>query len=188
MAIGRHCSTRENNAESAERELRSFLVMQLLMTKMDETFDAVVTGVAPRGIYVQIDKYLAEGMVKSTDLPGDVTRSKQPPRWQIDQRTGALVDANSGRSYNTGHLVKVRILEIDLAKRQMNFTIADAEGRAAGKKKEVLPKLGGGGDFGGLGGGKGAGFGGMTGSQRRSNKSKSRDKRKKDYRPDRKKK
>ncbi len=188
MEIGRHCSMREGNAESAERELRSFLVMQLLMTKMDETFDAVVTGVAPRGIYVQIDKYLAEGMVKTTDLPGDVTRSKQPPKWRIDQRTGALVDANSGRSYNTGHLVRVRILEIDLAKRQMNFTIADAEGRAAGKRKEVLPKLGGGGDFGGLGGGKGAGFGGMTGSQRRSKKSKSRDKRKKDYRPERKKK
>lgn len=188
QAVGRHCSTRESNAEDAERELRSFLVLQLLTTKMDETFDGVVTGVAPRGIYVQIDKYLAEGMVRTTDLPGDVTRSKQPPNWRIDQRTGALVDANSGRSYNTGHLVKVRILEIDLAKRMMNLTIADAEGRAAGKKKEVLPKLGGGSDFGGLGGGKGAGFGGMSGSQRRSRKSKSRDKRKKDYRQDRKKK
>ncbi len=186
--IGRHCTTREGNAESAERELRSFLVMQLLTTKMDETFSAVVTGVAPRGIYVQIDKYLAEGMIKTADLPGDVTRSSVPPKWRIDQRTGAMVDANSGRSYNTGHLVKVRILEIDLAKRQMNLTIADAEGRAAGKAKQVLPKLGGGGDFGGLGGGKGAGFSGMSGSQRRSRKSKSRDKGKSDYRPSRKKK
>ena len=186
--IGRHCTTREGNAESAERELRSFLVLQLLTTKMDETFGAVVTGVAPRGIYVQIDKYLAEGMVKTADLPGDVTRSSVPPKWRIDQRTGAMVDANSGRSYNMGHLVKVRILEIDLAKRQMNLTIADAEGRAAGKAKQVLPKLGGGGDFGGLGGGGGAGFKPMTGSQRRSRKSKSRDKGKSDYRPSRKKK
>lgn len=186
--IGRHCTRREENAESAERELRSFLVLQLLSTKMDETFDAVVTGVSPRGIYVQVDKYLADGMIKTTDLPGDVTRSSAPPRWQIDQRTGALVDANSGRSYNMGHLVKVRILEIDLAKRQMNMTIADAEGRAAGKAKQVLPKLGGGGEFGGIAGGKGAGFGGMTGSQRRSRKSKSRDKGKGDHRPSRKKK
>ncbi|MFG0259106.1 MAG: hypothetical protein ACF8LK_02035, partial [Phycisphaerales bacterium JB041] len=116
--------------------------------------------------------------------PGVVT----PPAVGIDERAGPLIDLPPRRSYNTGHLVKVRILEIDLAKRQMNFTIADAEGRAAGKKKEILPKLGGGSDFGGLGGGKGAGFGGMTGSQRRSNKSKSRDKRKKDYRQDRKKK
>ncbi|HZW10578.1 MAG TPA: VacB/RNase II family 3'-5' exoribonuclease [Phycisphaerales bacterium] len=186
-AIGRHCTRTEENAESAERELRSFLVLQLLSTKTDEEFDGVVTGVSPRGIYVQIDKYMADGMVKVSDLPGDVTRSNQPPKWRIDQRTGALVDANSGRSFNMGHLVKVRILSIDLAKRQMDLVLADAESRAAGKAKQVLPKLGGGGDFGGIGGGKGAGFGNMTGSQRRSQKSKSRDKRKPDHRQDRKK-
>lgn len=185
--IGRHCTRREENAESAERELRSFLVLQLLLTRMDETFDGVVTGVTPRGVYVQIDKYLAEGMVKTADLPGDVTRSNQPPKWRIDQRTGALVDANSGRSFNMGHLVKVRILEIDLSKRQMNLVVADAEGRAAGKQKQVLPKLGGGSDFGGLAGGKGAGFNKMTGAQRRSRKSKSRDKGKADHRQKRKK-
>ena len=184
--IGRHCTKREENAESAERELRSFLVLQLLTTKMDEEFDGVVTGVSPRGIYVQIDKYLADGMIQTKDLPGDVTRSSAPPRWQIDQRTGALVDANSGRSFNMGHLVKVRILEIDLSKRQMNMAIADAEGRAAGKAKQVLPKLGGGDKFGGIGEGKGAGFGGMTGSERRSRKSKSRDKGKGNHRRDKK--
>ena len=184
--IGRHCTRTEENAESAERELRSFLVLQLLTTKMDEEFDGVVTGVSPRGLYVQIDKYLADGMIKTTDLPGDITRSKLPPKWTIDPRTGALVDTNSGRSYNMGHLVRVRILNIDLSKRQMDLGIADGESRAAGKTKQVLPKLGGGSDFGGIGGSKGAGFGSMTGSQRRSQKSKSRDKRKPDHRPDRK--
>jgi len=184
--VARHVTRTEQNAEEAERELRSFLVLQLLSTKTDEEFDGVVTGVSPRGIYVQIDKYMADGMVKVTDLPGDVTRSNLPPKWRIDQRTGALVDANSGRSFNMGHLVKVRILSIDLAKRQMDLVIADAEGRAAGKAKQVLPKLGGGGDFGGIGEGKGAGFGSMTGSQRRSQRSKSRDKRKPDHRRDRK--
>jgi ribonuclease R len=184
--IGRHCTRREENAESAERELRSFLVLQLLTTKMDEEFDGVVTGVSPRGIYVQIDKYLADGMIQTKDLPGDVTRSSAPPRWQVDARTGALVDANSGRSYNMGHLIKVRILEIDLAKRQMNLGIADAESRAAGKAKQPLPKLGGGDKFGGIGEGKGAGFGGMTGSERRSRKSKSRDKGKGNHRRDKK--
>lgn len=185
--IGRHCTRREENAESAERQLRSFLVLQLLTKKMDETFDGVVTGVSPRGVFVQIDKYLAEGMIQTADLPGDVTRSKAPPNWRVDPRTGALVDANSGRSFNMGHLVKVRILEIDLSKRQMNLTIADAEGRAAGKAK-ALPKLEKGSDFGGLAGGKGAGFKQMTGSERRSRKSKSRDKGKQDYRRDKKKK
>ncbi len=187
--IGRHCSMRENNAEEAERELRKFLVLQLLSTKLDEVFDGVVTGVNPRGIFVQIDKYLAEGFIKTTDLIGDITRTKAMPKWRLDPRTGALVDANSGRSYNTGHLLKVRIVDIDLSKKQMNLAIADGKGRAAGKSKQVLPKLGGGGNFGGLSGSGGAGFGRkMPGSTRRSRKSKARDRNKPDHRRDRKKK
>ena len=41
------------------------------------------------------------------DLPGDVTRSNRPPLWKVDQKTGALVDQNSGRSWNFGDTVTV---------------------------------------------------------------------------------
>ncbi|MEM7623411.1 MAG: VacB/RNase II family 3'-5' exoribonuclease [Planctomycetota bacterium] len=186
--IGRHCTGTEQNAESAERELRQLLVLQLLSEKhIGDEFGGVVTGVTPRGVFVQIDRFLADGMIKKEDLPGDVTRSSKPPRWVIDGRTGALVDSNSGRSFNMGDLVKVTIAAVDLQKRQLELQIADAEGRAAGKAKATGGlKLGGDGDLGGLaGGGKGAGFK-MPGGKRRSAKSKRRDKGKADHRADRK--
>ncbi|MEM1184607.1 MAG: VacB/RNase II family 3'-5' exoribonuclease [Planctomycetota bacterium] len=184
--IGRHCTGTEQNATDAERELRQLLVLQLMAEKhVGDEFDAIVTGVTPRGVFVQLDKFLCDGMIAKDELPGDVTRDGKPPRWQIDKRTGALVDANSGRSYTIGDRLRVIIGNVDLQRRRMDLQVADAEGRAAGKKKGNLG-LTLGDEGGGLGGGGGgAGFK-MPGGKRRSAKSKRRDKGKADHRADRK--
>ncbi len=183
VKIGSQNSNSEVNATEAERELRQFLVLQLMSEHIGEEFEGVVTGVTPKGVYVQLNKYLADGMIQKSDLPGDTTRSNKPPSWRIDDRTGALVDANSGRSYNMGDSVRVTVAAVDLATRRMDLQIADAGSRAGGKVKVL--KLDKEGDFGGLGGAKGAGFK-TPGAQRRSHKSKSRDKGKGDFRDDRK--
>jgi ribonuclease R len=191
VEIGRHATQREKNAEMAERELRAFLVLQLLEKHVGETFRAIVTGITPRGVFIQIEKYLADGFVKSDDLPGDVTRENLVPIWKIDAKTGALVDIRSGRSFNFGDTVSVKIASVDLARRQMECVVVDADKRAAGKAKQAFDKkpLAGG----GMGKGGGAGFGdfdsggkwnGKTGSQKRSQRSKSRDQRKTDHRRD----
>lgn len=186
VKVGQHCSDREVNATAAERELRQFLVLQLMAEHIGEEFDGVVTGVTPKGVYVQLATYLADGMIAKGDLPGDTSRSNRPPSWKIDSRTGALVDAHSGRSYSMGDSVRVTIAAVDLATRRMDLAIADGGSRAAGKAKPVKGlKLGDDGDYGGLGGAKGAGFK-TPGGKRRSQKSRSRDKRKADHRGDRK--
>jgi len=182
IEIGRHATMRETNAEDAEHSLRKFLVLQLLEKHIGESFRGVVTGVNNRGVFVQLDKYLADGFVKSSDLPGDVTRSNLPPIWKIEPRSGALVDQRSGRSFNMGDTVTAKIASVDLARRQLELVIDDAEGRAIGKSKKPSLELGGGMSHGG-----GVGFGKfppMTGSERRSQKSKSRDKRKGNHRRD----
>ena len=188
VQIGRHCTGTEQNAEGAERELRKFLVLQLLSDKhIGDTFGGVITGVVPRGVFVQLDTLLADGFIKKEDLPGDVTRSSDPPKWRIDSRTGALVDAVSGRSYSMGDMLKVVVASVDLQRRQLDLQVADAEGRAAGKAKQAGGlKIGSDDASGGLEGGKGAGFKKPPGAQRRSAKSKRRDKQKPDHRTDRK--
>jgi len=178
--VVKHCSSRENSAEDAERQLRQFLVLQHLEDKIGEAIPGVVTGVFPRGVYVQLDKYLADGMIKVEDLPGDVTRGNKAPKYRIDKHSGALVDEHSGRSFNMGDRVMVSIAAIDLAKRQMDLVVADPESRAAGKAKAPKLKLDQAG--GGLASAGGAGFKPATGKQKRSQRSKSRDKRKTDYR------
>jgi len=186
VELGRHCTSTEERAEAAERELRQFLVLQLLAEHIGEEYDGVVTGVSQRGVFVQLSKFLADGMIKASDLPGDTSREAKPPKWKIDQRTGALVDANSGRSYNMGDTVRVRIAQVDLPRRQMDLAIADPDARASGKAKGPAAGLSlGQGGGGGLEPGTGQAIK-TPGSQRRSRKSKQRDRKKPDHRQDRK--
>jgi ribonuclease R len=186
VTIGRHITVTEKNAEDAENQLRQYLVLELMSKHIGETFKGVCTGVTQRGVFIQIDKYLIEGLIKVSDLPGDVTRSTAPPMWKVDRRSGSLVDQRSGRSFSMGDTLMVRIANVDLAKRQMDLVIDDAASRATGKAKKVKESVGGG--LGGLGGGMAPSAGkfkdNMTGTERRSRKSKSRDKGKKQHRRD----
>jgi len=188
VTIGRQISDTEQNAADAERELRAFLVLQLLSNKIGEVFDGVVTGVIARGVFVQIDKYLADGFIRVEDLPGDTTRGGQTPKWVQVRETGALVDKQSGRSFNFGDRVRVQIAQVDLAKKRLELLVADPDSRAAGKSKlkDVAGALTLGEGGGGLEATQGAGFKKMPGGTRRSRKSKSRDRAKKDYRRDKK--
>lgn len=181
MKIGGDCNRTEENAADAERDLRDFLVMQLLSEKIGEVFPGVVTGVMPKGVFVRIEKYLVEGLVKAEDLP--VPGRAGSGRWQIDQKTGALVEQASGRSYRLGDRVQVAVSSVNLAARQMELLIPDEEAmkRAGVGKALTLGSAGG-----GLGHAEGAGFKTKTGVERRSQKSRSRDKRKADHRADKK--
>jgi ribonuclease R len=67
--IGKACSLTEEIAAEAEESLRSFLVLQLLSEHVGEEFSAMVTGCTNAGVFVKLDKYLAEGLIKTEDLP-----------------------------------------------------------------------------------------------------------------------
>ena len=118
--IGRHCSDTERNSEQAERELRKYLVLQLLETMLGDDFAATVTGVTGQGAFLQIDRYLVDGFVKLDALPGD-----KADRWKLNPNTGALVAQRSGRTISIGDRFTVRIADIDLPRRQMELVVLD---------------------------------------------------------------
>lgn len=70
LEIGFHCSDTERNAEMAESSLRTFLVLQMLEEKhKGDTFSGVIVSMSNNAVWVRIDKYLVEGMVKTPDIP-----------------------------------------------------------------------------------------------------------------------
>lgn len=120
VEIGRHCSNTERNSTDAERELRKFLVLQLLAERLGEDFGATVTGVTGQGAFLEIDRYLVDGFVRLADLPGD-----KADRWKLNPNTGALVAQRSGRTIAIGDRFTVRVANIDLPRRQMELVILD---------------------------------------------------------------
>lgn len=123
IELGHHTSDREVAAEAAEKDLRTFLVLQLLHEKhLGDEFDGTVTGIMPNGtVFVSIDRYLVDGAIPSRDMKGGDGRID---RWNRDQRSGRLIASRSGASIGLGDRIVARITSIDLRGRQLNLEIA----------------------------------------------------------------
>lgn len=63
LVIAAHCTERENAARKVERTLRKVAAAMLLAPRIGETFDAIVTGVSPKGTFARLLRPPAEGMV-----------------------------------------------------------------------------------------------------------------------------
>lgn len=61
--IAAHCTEREDAARKVERLMRKVLAADLLAKRLGETFDGIVTGASPKGTYVRLLKFPAEGRV-----------------------------------------------------------------------------------------------------------------------------
>ncbi|MFW5682094.1 MAG: ribonuclease R family protein, partial [Phycisphaeraceae bacterium] len=151
---GRHCSSTERNSEEAERELRKYLVLELMASKLGEDFAGTVSGVIGRGVFVQIDRYLVDGFVPVAELPGP-----RDERYKLNHTTGALVAQRSGKSIQIGDTFTVRVAKVELASRQMELVVVDTGGgpkqATKGKKTTAKPTDEGNGPPQGTGGGKG---------------------------------
>jgi ribonuclease R len=134
--IGKHCSATERNAESAERDLRTYLVLDLLAHHLGDDFAGTVTGVTGGGAFIQLDKFLVDGFVKSNDLPGG-----HAERWRLNEHTGAIVAQRSGRAITIGDRFTVRIAKCDPVRRNLELVIIeDRPNRPPGVYKKLKRK------------------------------------------------
>lgn len=77
--IAKHCTEREDAAKKVERLMRKIIAANLLKPQIGQVFDGIVTGATPKGTFVRLLKFPAEGMVvrnaKGLDV-GDKTKVK----------------------------------------------------------------------------------------------------------------
>ncbi len=120
--LGNQCTEREIAAEEAERDLRTFLILQMLADNhMGDEFEATVTGVVGNGtVFASLERYLVDGAIPARELGGPNGRAE---RWTLVPTTGRLMAARGGASIGVGDLVRVAIDRIDLAARQMTLRI-----------------------------------------------------------------
>ena len=114
--LGALCCVNERRAESAERELMLVLKLRLIEKRLGEKFDGVVTGVANVGVFVQLDRYLVDGLVKFDDLPDDW--------WELDPSKGCVVGQRSGRQITVGDRLKVTIARVHIPTRRLEVALA----------------------------------------------------------------
>ncbi len=122
--LGTHCSFTERRSESAERELHTVKILQLLAAHVGETFQGIVVGVAEFGLFVQLDHYLIDGLIRLDDLPDD---------WEVDTRRGCVRGRRSGRRFVIGARLPVIIARVDIGSRQLDLHLEETR-RGSGRR------------------------------------------------------
>lgn len=113
--VCKRISRMERKAVDAERESTKYFQVLFVQDKIGEEFYGTVSGIAEFGLFVRMDENYCEGMVAMNDIPGD--------RFYFDQEKFRIVGANTGKEYNFGDKVRVRIYEVHLAKRQIDLEL-----------------------------------------------------------------
>jgi ribonuclease R len=129
--IGKHLSYTERRADDAERELRQVKVLEVLVKHVGEDFTGVVTGIANFGLFVQLQKYLIDGLVRYEDLLDDW--------WQVEEKSGFIRGQRTGRKIGIGDLVTTRIARVEPARRQLDLVILKLMSKA-GHPEPPAPK------------------------------------------------
>lgn len=113
--VCKRISRQERKATEAERESNKYFQVVFVHDKIGETFDGVVTGVAEFGLFVRMTENACEGMVALQEIPGD--------RFSFDPKRYVIVGQKTGKVYNFGDNVKVRISEVHPRKRQIDLEL-----------------------------------------------------------------
>ncbi|MBL7803634.1 MAG: ribonuclease R [Saprospiraceae bacterium] len=111
----KHISNQEKKAADAERESVKYKQAELVRRHIGEEFEGIVSGFLDRGFFVTLPDSHAEGLVEFKYLAD---------QWVVDE--GNLrARTRRGRQIKMGDRVRVRIVAVDLAKRQIEMEWAE---------------------------------------------------------------
>lgn len=114
-SVAKHISATERKATEAERTSRKFFQAQFLKDKVGQVFDGTITGLTDWGLFVELNENFCEGMIALKSLKDD--------RYYFDERDYVVVGANDNKEYNVGDQVRVKLSNVNLAKKQIDLEL-----------------------------------------------------------------
>jgi len=110
-----HSSQMEKKAADAERASVKYKQAEFLQDQVGETYLGIISGVTEWGMYVEIEENKCEGMVRLRDITDDF--------YALDEKNYAIIGQRKKKRYQLGDEVRIRVKKVDLAKRQIDFTL-----------------------------------------------------------------
>ncbi len=114
----KHISEQERKAAEAERESIKYVQAELLRNRIGEVFEGYVSGIIERGFFVELKDSLAEGLVDFRNL-------REP--FVVEEGNLRARARRSGRILKMGDRIRVRIVSVDSARRQIEMEWVEEE-------------------------------------------------------------
>ncbi|MBP5709837.1 MAG: ribonuclease R [Bacteroidales bacterium] len=111
----KHSSLMEQKAAEAERSSIKYKQAEYLADKIGQVFDAKVSGIAKWGVFAELEESKCEGLIAMRKFDDDF--------YYIDEENYTLVGLHKGTSLRIGDSIKIRVVSVNLLKKQMDFDI-----------------------------------------------------------------
>ena len=111
-----HTSHTERQADEASREVSSTLKCGLVKKHLGGTFTGIISAVTGFGMFVTIDDLLIDGLIHISTLPSDF--------YQFDAPHHRLIGERSGKIFQLGQAVKIRVVKVNIWDRKVDFVLA----------------------------------------------------------------
>lgn len=114
-----HSSIMEKRAADAERASIKYKQAEYLSDKIGQTFFGLISGVSKWGIFVELEGNKCEGMVSLKNMADDF--------YYLDEDNYQVIGQRYGHKYKLGDRIKVKIIRVDISKKQMDFVLVENE-------------------------------------------------------------
>ena len=132
----KHTSERERAAMEAERAANKYKQVQYMKNYLGEEFEGVISGVASFGFWVETVEHKCEGLVSINSL-------LEYDEFRHVETDYCLVGQRSGKKFNMGDKVMIKVVAANLVKRQLDYEWVVSEELApekTGKEKSKKRK------------------------------------------------
>ena len=114
--LAKHSTEREILASEAERASIKYKMAEFMQEHIGEEFDGVVSGLAERGIYVELNESHVEGMVFMRDMDDE-------DFFYFDEQHYEVVGRRSGLRLTLGSPVRIVVKGVDMNRRTLQFKL-----------------------------------------------------------------
>jgi ribonuclease R len=118
--LGQQCSFTERRADEATRDALSWLKCEYMQDKVGEEFDGIVTSVVDFGLFVRLKGLQIDGLVHVSALGAEY--------FSRDRSGFRMVASRSGRVFKLGDHLRVRLINVIIDERKIDFELADTRG------------------------------------------------------------
>jgi ribonuclease R len=114
-ALAVECSGREQDATDAEREATRVKGLRLLAGRLGERLSGTISGLVPRGCFVELDDPPVDGFIAVGDQLDD--------RFELDAAGVRLVGQRTRRRFTLGDKVQVTVARVDVPARECDLAL-----------------------------------------------------------------
>jgi len=111
----KNCSKMERLAEEAERASVRYKQVQYMEQFKGNVFEGLVSGVTDFGMFIELKANKCEGLIRCRDMQDDF--------YYYDEQNYCLKGKRSGRKFQLGQEVMVKVKKTDLIKKYIDFAL-----------------------------------------------------------------